>query len=378
MRQLTGPEIEELMEAIKRSFSRENLEMFMRFRLDRDYPFIHSTDINYSIFKMINDANRGFWHNKLIDAFLAERPHFPNIFKIAQDLEVAASFYRGSEAEKLNPEGLEALVRDMDHVSMDDFSSRIQLIERTVCSIRLETTSGKRFFGTGFLVGPDLLLSNYHVFKLLIKTPEAVRKCRFLFDYKSSNTGLELGLAAENPVVAYSPVSTIENAEDINTAWPAGQFDYALVQLERKIGLEPFGINESGMPLDMATPDNRPPRRHWITARAQSLTLVPHQSKLFIAQHPKGSPMKFNVGNVLGIHPHGLRLRYDVNTEGGSSGSPVFNEKLEWIGLHNFGDPTRWAPPEYNQGIPVDRILEDLQANGYDLIAKQAEWKTLL
>ena len=47
----------------------------------------------------------------------------------------------------------------------------------------------------------------------------------------------------------------------------------------------------------------------------------------------------------------------------GSSGSPLFNEKFELIGLHNMGDP-RYIP-KFNQGININAILNDLNAKNY-------------
>ena len=57
-----------------------------------------------------------------------------------------------------------------------------------------------------------------------------------------------------------------------------------------------------------------------------------------------------------------LRIRYATNTEGGSSGSPVFT--LEWglAALHHYGDPV-YAHPKWNQGVPIDLIRARIEQN---------------
>jgi hypothetical protein len=59
---------------------------------------------------------------------------------------------------------------------------------------------------------------------------------------------------------------------------------------------------------------------------------------------------------------NGTRLRYDTNTEGGSSGSPCLDAKLNLVALHHGGDPDTGRLAQYNQGIPIDRIVSHLAA----------------
>ncbi|MEM6633218.1 MAG: trypsin-like peptidase domain-containing protein [Bacteroidota bacterium] len=378
MRQLTGPEIGKLSEAIRQGFSRPNFIMFLRFRLDKDFDSIVPSGSNYpfEVFRVIESANAEFWHDKLIDAFLAERPRFTAIQEIARDLEVSSSFVKGETGEVMNREGLESMVRSSQHVSMDTFSERTQLAERTVCSIRIKKTSGSTELGTGFLIGPDLIMSNYHVFDILLDNPQSIDNITCVFDYKKTFEGLKVGLHPTDPIVFSSSfVDMSECAKDLNSTWPADKLDYVIVRLEKEIGRMPFGINETGTDMGMVNPQFQSPMRSWIKILPNSLPLQPNSSFLFVAQHPDGKPMKFNVGQVIGVNAQNMRIRYNTNTEGGSSGSPCFNEKLELIALHNCGDPTRPNAPTYNQGIPIPRILDDLHSKGFDLVAKQTEWE---
>ena len=75
---------------------------------------------------------------------------------------------------------------------------------------------------------------------------------------------------------------------------------------------------------------------------------------LFILQHPLGTPLKL----ADGLNANGTRLRYQVSTDFGSSGSPCLNASLELVGLHQAGDPS--VTPTYNSAVPIAAIREYL------------------
>jgi V8-like Glu-specific endopeptidase len=56
-----------------------------------------------------------------------------------------------------------------------------------------------------------------------------------------------------------------------------------------------------------------------------------------------------------------LRLRYDADTEAGSSGGLVLNQQLQPIALHHAGDPAAALRATYNQGIPLPLIRAALE-----------------
>lgn len=60
---------------------------------------------------------------------------------------------------------------------------------------------------------------------------------------------------------------------------------------------------------------------------------------IYIIQHPGGNPQKFHNGTVNSTSAYGGRdFNYYVDTQGGSSGSPVFAEyEDEVLGLHHYG-----------------------------------------
>jgi V8-like Glu-specific endopeptidase len=50
-------------------------------------------------------------------------------------------------------------------------------------------------------------------------------------------------------------------------------------------------------------------------------------------------------------------LHYRTPTDPGSSGSPIFNQKWELVGIHHSASKEKQA----NEGIRIDRILEDIR-----------------
>ena len=72
-------------------------------------------------------------------------------------------------------------------------------------------------------------------------------------------------------------------------------------------------------------------------------------------------------------------LHYYANTRSGSSGSPVFNEQFELIGLHHYRRPTRTAmtadgrpgPRDANEGIRTSAIVKRINSEKNRLSQEQ-------
>jgi len=76
---------------------------------------------------------------------------------------------------------------------------------------------------------------------------------------------------------------------------------------------------------------------------------------IYIIQHPSGSPQKYDYGTVYSTSANGGKdLSYYVDTEGGSSGSPVFADYEDQVlGLHHYGG----CP---NSAVKMDLIYEGI------------------
>jgi hypothetical protein len=226
---------------------------------------------------------------------------------------------------------------------------RLIEIERRVCRIEQDGNA----IGTGFLVGPDTVLTNWHV----VKGAQAERKlaevtCRF--DYvKLANGTRDPGKVAglrPDACLTFSSYSAAETTRTPETPPPtAEELDFALLQLETTVGLHTVGNAQRG----------------WITLPNGPVPL-PQDAPLIIVQHPEGEPMKLAIDTqaIIGRNANGTRVKYRTNTEPGSSGSPCFSMDWDLVALHHYGDP-RWQLPLFNQGIPIHLIRQRIEAQGF-------------
>ena len=88
-----------------------------------------------------------------------------------------------------------------------------------------------------------------------------------------------------------------------------------------------------------------------------------------VIQHPDGLPKKVATDFVIEIVEVPFRrMRYRADTLPGSSGSPVFNQRWQMVGLHHISATSRnhqtGAAIECNEGISIGAILEGLKAKG--------------
>lgn len=192
---------------------------------------------------------------------------------------------------------------------------------------RLKVKMRRSYHGTAFRIGPDLLLTNHHV----------------LHDWDHAD----------------APASAVE-------AWFGYERDFSGAQLAHQSFLgDPASIEG-----DKA--------RDWAVVRVAGLPgVIPTVSlrtpapvmaddRVYIIQHPDGGPKQIGMHHNLVRHVDDDVLQYWTDTKAGSSGSPVFNEAWEAVGLHH-----RWVQltidrrVEYrNQAQRIERVVEGLSAGG--------------
>lgn len=200
-------------------------------------------------------------------------------------------------------------------------------LANSVCKITF-TDRPSEASGTGVLIAPDLVLTNYHVLSLKDDADLNAIACsaRFEFGYVSPKFGevarTQILNAADNqPLVASSPIN---------------QLDYALLRLSRNEGfsVEPVLVNTSSQ-------------------------LIP-KSPLNILQHPEGNAMKVSLSNngvVKTNEPRGLVL-YVNPTKRGSSGSPCFDSDWRLVALHHKEMDTSFG--SVREGILLSAIYPQI------------------
>ena len=232
-------------------------------------------------------------------------------------------------------------------VVLADFATRLVEASRAVCWIGLGRTgrpNAETQFGTGFLVGPDLLLTNHHVISpLLEQQVERSAVCCWFDKLGAGAAGAEVELA-EAWCLAASPPAAIELGTG-GTGPTIAAMDFALVRLA-----EPVGSAEA--------PGGG--QRGWLRLAAEP---PPFETRDFVIvlQHPaeiadsEEGAQRIALGTVLGFDAEGLRLRHDAGTTAGSSGSPCFTFDLRCAAMHQGGMAVG------NQALPLRRIAKQLR-----------------
>ncbi|HEY7467915.1 MAG TPA: serine protease [Acidimicrobiia bacterium] len=93
---------------------------------------------------------------------------------------------------------------------------------------------------------------------------------------------------------------------------------------------------------------------------------------VYVIGHPAGGGLKFSIrGNdLLAYDAEQSKVHYTAPTEGGSSGSPVFNQAWQLMAVHHAGDSKmrRLDDPsatyQANEGITIKAIREEYQRSG--------------
>jgi len=246
--------------------------------------------------------------------------------------------------------GLQRNVRPyLNKLDIRVWSTRLIQIERRVCRVEMDGAA----LGTGFLVGPDTILTNWHVFEVAKNLGKTDRLgCRF--DYEVLPDGeVEPGQLIRlqaGGCIDSSPYSAAEATDKPDTPPPTpAELDYALLRLATRVGEQQ---------VDGAA-------RGWITL-PKAIVPLPADVPILIVQHPEGAPMKLAMDTqaVIGLNGNGTRLNYRTNTDPGSSGSPAFTMDWDIVALHHSGDP-KYQNPTYNQGVPIELIRQRIDANGF-------------
>lgn len=232
-----------------------------------------------------------------------------------------------------------------------NFLTRGALVARPVVRVVLKTGGGRIFgYGTGFLVGERVLITNNHV----LPNSDVARASEIEAYY-------ERGLMGEEIVplrFALDPAALFETSKEL---------DFSLVAVAPRDKDGRADLSTLGwLPLIGGT--GKAVEGEWLT----------------IIQHPKGERKQLCVRENQLLKRDTDVLWYSSDTLGGSSGSPVFNNDWLVVALHHSGvpktvngkwqttsgrdyDPSRDGEDDIqwiaNEGIRVSRIMETLRSD---------------
>lgn len=332
---LTRQQRNELFDALLAAFPGwDELQLMARRQLDKNLAEIsaRSNPLTAVVLDLIVWAEAGGYLAELTDGALAQQPNNPQLKSFAATMTAATPPPAPQVTAPGTPvvpdaaakEQYERLIwRAVQFAGTAEFREAMIRRERAVCRVEFPEGDGQ---GTGFLLGRDLVITNYHVLEDFIEGREPPQAVRCRFDYQENAAGTK---------VSDGRVVSLAGADWLVRRSPADELDFALVRLA-----EPAG--------DDAMTGG--PTRGWLAPIAHTFSIG---ESVFVIQHPKAAPLKIAAGGVAQVQDR--RVQYLANTLEGSSGSPCFTSDWTLAALH------RGSNGIANIGIPFAAILAEFQ-----------------
>ncbi len=191
------------------------------------------------------------------------------------------------------------------------YSNFIDLIAEAKRKVgRVILRDGKAILGyaTGFMVSEHLLLTNHHVFNSINSAKDSLLE--FYYEYDSK------GLPKATAIHRFKPDQFFYANENL---------DYCFVAVEQLDTTGLHHLSEIGfVPMEK------------VSGKLGEI----NEELLNIIHHPGGDLKQLSIreNQFIGITP--TTIMYKSDTAQGSSGSPVFNDQFQLVGLHHSGVPS--------------------------------------
>src|SRR5262249_30724307 len=205
---------------------------------------------------------------------------------------------------------------------------RLVALAPAVCKLTIDI-DGDSQYGTGFRIGPDLLLTNWHVVHRRSDGKPATTVTAE-FDFEDDGKG---GLRAATPVPCDAGSIVAHQADD-------------------------WAVVVTAQPMSEAWPTVP------LAAAAQPVEGAP----AYVIQHPRGERKRIGFIRNQVSYVDDRVVHYLTDTQVGSSGAPVFDAQGRIVALHHAGG----RPQEVlgkpvlrkNEGIRISRVTAGLLARG--------------
>lgn len=226
------------------------------------------------------------------------------------------------------PNAASAYERVIGDRNLDEFYvlSRGALMGNAVARLFVRSPGFGSSFGTGFLIGGNLLLTNNHV----LGDPSLARSSQVTFGHEFDIDG------------TLNEPATFRMTEEVFLT--SVSHDYTIVSVE-PTSSNGRSLSEFGH-IEMLPRSGKALKREYVN----------------IIQHPRGDLKKVALRENLVLGRRRQFLYYVTDTEPGSSGAPVFNEEFQLVALHHMAVPDPANPGQFvaNRGIRVSEILKDI------------------
>lgn len=238
---------------------------------------------------------------------------------------------------------------------------------RTVCAVALGEPHN-RIVGSGFLIAPDQVLTNFHVLDAFLKVeadgtvvangPGSEIFC--FFDYlwapapdvppgKEGARHACIAVRAQDDWLVRARPALPGDGTAASPAQVAKEYDYAVIRLERPVGGLTARLSGGAV-------------RGWLPLPDGELDVLGEQKRIVVFQHPGTAPQQFDIGQFEQLDPSATRVWYSVSSAKGSSGGAAVDSEGKLFALHNAEvKPRDGLAKQLNQGVRIDYIARDLR-----------------
>lgn len=357
---LTGPQIIKFRDALMEALTlRELDDVLLELGIKRERISI-ATNLPEIYREVVLHFDRRDQADRLLSGARRANPDSPELFLIAQQFGLAMELPKGDTS------GLEAILRPGNpFLNISEWLKKAAAVEHRICVVNTPEPNG-----TGFLIGPDTVLTNYHVVEQVIKGEVPPEQVTLTFDFQllADGTGQFQGttfqLVTPEWVVDYSPYSIHDGYSQLVTAdIPPDQLDYAVLRVAGQPGNATVG--------GAASLAQEPRPRGWFQLPEQ-----PHDFNanpgMMIVQRPgfaERLQLVIETQAYIKQNGRGTRVFYHTNTDKGASGSPCFDMDWNLIALHNGHVPELNLVYKANSGIPAALIRQ--------LLTEREKWQLI-
>lgn len=361
---VSNRQTEKLYEALLDAFPvYDSLKSLLLFRFNLNINAVTSSKgtLAEAVFNIINYFASTDRVIDLVNAAIESNPSNYKLNELAHELGLISGLQSDTSLD------IERILKTSGLVSAEQWRSSLSVIEAQVCRVEIGLTGNTKTqaFGTGFLIGLNLLMTSYHIVAPLFKGEISLSDVTFRFDYKELtddnaviNKGNIFRLHEQDWLVAFS--GTNENFRPSDNEQATRHFspglDFAILRLEGAPGQESIGGSlESTAAL-----------RGWIDLN--TVVEAEPKSQIFILHHPKAAPLKIGVGTVADSSPekNDSFISYFLNTEPGSGGAPCFDSSWKPLAIHQRRQRTKtgWI----TSGVKISAVLGSLPENIRNLV----------
>lgn len=267
------------------------------------------------------------------------------------NVENLQNMLRGWRKERLCPPGSVAGVNEEVAIGRDDsleaaFLELLAARRHAVGIIRTEGINHEgingSWSGTGFMVSPNLLLTNHHV----LNSAAVASAAEVAFDYELS---AQLVASGRKGFATAGRTYTLRPDKVFITSPFKGGLDYTFVWID-----------------DVALPEGA------LIRMERAAFAIERNERAFIIHHPNGAPKRVSLddADIVAARPDSALIHYTSDTEPGSSGAPVFDRSARLVALHHASrnndekltNADGLVTDYVNEGIKVSAIALDLES----------------